>query len=525
MKFFKFLFGLIGAILLLAIITVVVIGIMIYDKTDNSNKEITDQQFDTTELLYAYIENSLEETDSNAKVELLLNEYKVNCLLQSIVQKINIPVVEIKSMYSIYNEDGSVSFEAPIKALFFNSCVKGKLDIKVSDDGTLSVILSSIGLGKLGTDSKLVKALVFGFVNTKKIEKQLSEKGTDVNIEKNSDNITISVTKENLSKIIENSVKDETQYLIKALIDEFLGNNKVFDFKFNDEDVIGAILYLETLKHDGTLTNDLEKTTVTLEDVKNKSITLIENDVMNYKNSSIVFDYLVRGYEKLNDKQKAVIDPLDFSSIGITSNSMYPGIIERSSLTMAKIFLEAFSINPLEYANYILGGYFDMSIRDTSLSELFNSFGFIGTSMAFIDEEKIAYFTIESLYTEITDNTMDVYMVINVNGYEINAHITATEKTSNGALLTLKINTIKLGSEELSESVKNNILKFLEGTIAKENIDYLKVDAQEETISLDFSNYLDGEEFYQYLISQGLNKISFVLSNDNNGELIIRFSK
>ena len=62
-KLFKFIFGLIGAILLLVIITVVVIGIAIYDKTDNSNKEITDQQFDTTELLYAYIENSLEETN------------------------------------------------------------------------------------------------------------------------------------------------------------------------------------------------------------------------------------------------------------------------------------------------------------------------------------------------------------------------------------------------------------------------------------------------------------------------------
>ena len=173
-KLFKFIFGLIGAILLLVIITVVVIGIAIYDKTDNSNKEITDQQFDTTELLYAYIENSLEETNTNEKVELLLNEYKVNCLLQSIVEKIKIPVVEIKSMYSIYNEDGSVSFEAPIKALFFSSCVKGKLDIKVNSEGTLSIILSGIGLGKLGTNSKLVKTLVFGSINPNKIEKQLS---------------------------------------------------------------------------------------------------------------------------------------------------------------------------------------------------------------------------------------------------------------------------------------------------------------------------------------------------------------
>ena len=63
-KLFKFIFGLIGAIILLVIITVVVIGIAIYDKTDNSNQEITNQQFDTTELLYAYIENSLEETNN-----------------------------------------------------------------------------------------------------------------------------------------------------------------------------------------------------------------------------------------------------------------------------------------------------------------------------------------------------------------------------------------------------------------------------------------------------------------------------
>ena len=122
-KMFKFM-GIILAItiLLLIIVAVVVVVILLYDTTNNMNQDIIDADKSSTEVIQDATYDALETTkDDNSTLSFGFTEYSMNELLYSLTKGLSeqIQVLEIKGVYSEYNEDGSFTLNAPLELYSF----------------------------------------------------------------------------------------------------------------------------------------------------------------------------------------------------------------------------------------------------------------------------------------------------------------------------------------------------------------------------------------------------------------------
>ncbi len=512
----------ISTILILLVAIVITIGVMIHDTNDNSNGDIIQNPRETQELLNEYLVDAFKDSKEDERVDLLLSEYEVSYILDSIKTIINVPFLNVKSIYAIYNSDGSVTVEGPISFFGFKSVIRGSLDIKLEGDGSFIVTISNIGAGKLDVSSKVLRALALNKKSIEKTEENLKENGIFVKLSVDDTKLKIEATKEEINKTIDSLLKTDEKYLYTAIVNEILGKDELLKLYFNDESKIGVQVFLNELKNTISLDCDIENDSLNMGMVKENALILLKEGVMDYKNSSVVIDFLVRGYEPLNDSEKEIVDSLDLSSIGINKANTYKGIIYKSSLTMAKIFLDASIQDPLKWGEYLIRGYYDITINEKNLNELFNSLSFIGTSFSFASKDDLAYITISNLITDMSDETLDAYMVLDVNGYYAMAKVHAIVLSNEDSMLTLKIESVSLGENDIESSSKDSLLKYLSSVLKEEK--FIGIDADNSTMSLDFSSYIEGS-FFEFLINGGLSRISIHLSNDNNGELVLRFSK
>ncbi|MBP5357202.1 MAG: hypothetical protein J6Y68_03535, partial [Clostridia bacterium] len=104
----KIIFSIIGGLLLLTLIAVIVIGINIYDETDNSSPEIVSSEKVIGEVLSEYMTEALSDSAASHKVSFTMSEEETNYLLNAIRKEISIPLVNLRAMYAVYNEDSTV---------------------------------------------------------------------------------------------------------------------------------------------------------------------------------------------------------------------------------------------------------------------------------------------------------------------------------------------------------------------------------------------------------------------------------
>ena len=113
------LFLIIGIIFALIFTSV---GVLIVDFTDNTPDYITEvEDMSTSDFLSYKAEKSLKETGIDEDFEYLFDEHDLNNLLATIVKEINIPMVNLHSIYLSINEDDTIDIQAPFFFLFYKS--------------------------------------------------------------------------------------------------------------------------------------------------------------------------------------------------------------------------------------------------------------------------------------------------------------------------------------------------------------------------------------------------------------------
>lgn len=514
----KILLIVLGSAILLIAAAIVTVGLMIMDDTDNSNPAIVSNDKSIEVVLNEYLTDALRSSKNDERIALLMSEDETNVLLNAIRKEIRIPFVNVRSMYAVFNDDSTVTFEAPFSFFGFSSLIHGKVDLSLDGAGTIKLKIPELSVGKLSSGSGLGK-FILGFVNAGEISSELGKNGVFVDLSLSDGALSAVVTRENLGKTLQ-SVMGDSGDLFSALADELVGHEGLFEIKFNEEGRLGAVFNLADLKCAGPIPYDLETGSPDMASVKNKMKRLIDAGAVNVKNASVALDFLVRGYGAMSEEDAEIVSGIDFSSAGIASVRLYRGIVDRSELSMAKVMLDLAVTNPVRIPEYAAQGYYDMTVSEENFNELLNSLDFIGTSFGFIKGNESASITIASLYAEMHDNAIEVKLIVDVNGLNCECAVRAAALNGSGALLTLKIESMSLGTLFVENANKLKLLKYLEKEV---DLDYLKIDADGETISLDFSGYLSGVEFS--LLRSSLPNVSIRLSEDGNGSLIIRMSK
>lgn len=516
----KGIFKLIKTILALAFLLVIALVIYVaantIDNTNNMNQEIIHDNKPTNILLNEYLSNSLENTKENHKVSFLLSEYQLNSIIYSVLSKIDISDFHVKAVYSIFNSDGTILIEAPVGYQSISSCVKANVEIS-EDNGNIVIVVKNISIGKLSTDSFIVKNFILPNINIKNLEDSLKQDSIDISFDKTTYELTINITKDKISNLILSSMGEDYNSLFNVLLTEIVGKNEYLDFQFNENSKLGFELYLDDFISQYKSLYNMESK---INDVKNKISTLLNNEVISINDASLLFDYLVRGYEAMKEENQTKISSLDLSSIGINDVTTYEGIISRSELTMATIFVSNIP-NISDIAQIILDGSYDIDISEAKLNEILNSLDFIGTSFAFTSTHT-NYIMIKSMYAEILDDKLNLHLIVDFNGCEISIDVDTSSNPIQGLQMSLNVQKINLGQLEMQESSKLDLLNFLHGMLKDSDIDYITINPEESTILLDFTNYLD-EKYASLLEHLGNQKM--ILSSSDEGKIIIRLFK
>ena len=487
-KFFKFIFGFIGALLLLVITLTIVLGIALHNKRVASpDKADESLNRSTANVINAEVEKSMSNSVSEKKVNLLLDEEALEYLFLSITSTIgkeankalNITGIDVDVVDSKYSlmMSGQVSF--------YKTLITCGLSFKETDEA-FSIKLEGLKAGKLNVYS--FRWLASLFVNSKKIEESLEKKGLYLDLDFST--FTIIFTKDNIKKMLVGAMGDDEEELVNVLGDIFLSSKDILEFNLGKDNLLGAILHLQMLEYSeeelGALPYHYD-----FDSLVTKTKTLITSNIITYEKTGVVFQYLVKGYdvykeakndendEKIaktneqNKKNREYIDSLDLSVIGINNNSAYKGIMNKpegdSNKVVANGIKDALS---LSIEQMIINKGFSLTITDDTLTEALKTLSLVGFSSAFANDlnGEVAYVVVEQLNFICHENKVIVDLIANINGERIYIEVSLdTLSNNNGLSLTGSIDYIRIGEKNLSDENKISLLKYLKNATSEVN--------------------------------------------------------
>ena len=248
--------------------------------------------------------------------------------------------------------------------------------------------------------------------------------------------------------------------------------------------------------------------------VESKVEQLLKNQIINNTQTNLVYLYVLNGYDVLEDEDKEKIKEINLSSIGITNNEDYKGIINKDAISMS----EYISTKPIDYTLGTTS--INLEIEESILNSIITNNDIIGSSYAFGHDEsnekyshQVSYIVIEDLIMDLKENNIELDFIINVHGYRIGIHANFIANEHSGLIIEGKLTNLLLGSIELNEKQQIDVLKYLDTVIKEE---WLSISSESEIITLNFSNFVSSNPIIQTFMNLGANTLITTSINENN---------
>lgn len=522
MKIFKIIL-----ILLLSLLGIVIIGggILVILVYDNSYKENPYQDYnnDLDYEVNSLISNAIKDTKETKMVDASIDEERINYLLQALINTLNKEFgneVNIKGANVEIKENDSTLISIHFNVLGFPSSLKGDFTLK-DDNNTIYFQINNASIGKINASRNTMGSLAALFIRDKEIQKDLEKKGIKIDV--NVHQLKVSLNKDDVPGMINEMMKDDpNNELYAALVDIVFENELIKIIATNHE--LGADANLTKLAYDSTKFYDIPYN-FDYEDIKSKTEQLLNNNIIDYKNCGLVFDYLVRGYERVTKKDEenkyGFIKDLNLTSIGIYSNTTYDGILEMPKRSMLEILTtQAPSILDL------LSPSIDFKIYEADFNTILFNTNVVGISYAFAREEnnqyKVSYLYVESLYTNITDDKLEIIITLNINGYSIALKCTSNASGSDGLAISTDVSAVDLGEISLTDDQIKAILNYLNTALAEE--EWINTDSANKRINFNFVKLFSSNETLELLVNKASSTSCGLYSNGDNGYLKISLS-
>ena len=125
----------------------------------------------------------------------------------------------------------------------------------------------------------------------------------------------------------------------------------------------------------------------------------------------------------------------------------------------------------------------------------------VGGMFCFIRKEaegyKVSYIAIESIYVDLKDNHFAIYLTMSLNGQSIVLNMEIDAQEAKGLKIDGAIESLRFGSEVLSDSETSSLLSYLNGTV---NQDWIKIDSSSNTVDIDFTDMFSVDETLKNLL-------------------------
>ncbi len=497
-KIIKFIIGLVLSIILLLIIALIIISFLLFDNSNKGTK--TD---DTIEDSISYLNYNALETAKDDKLSYTFDVITLNSLLGSISNSINLDPVKIMNMYTTYDNldddidtNDTITLYVPLKLYFYETCLIATMNITKNDD-SFTLVITDAKIGKVNSNFFLIKSTLEKSFDPSIVEKELSKQGFNTDCDYKDGKFYIDIKTSDLFDFIMKYLDNNPLY--KAIIDVIKENKDLYDINFSGKEK-GFIINLNTLS--STILNDksFENNSNPEANAIKKAEKLLENKIINNEQAPYVVDYLVRGYNSLNDEEKNKIKDIDMSSIGISNVQSYAGIVKRNNVDLVAVIASSLiGFNPL------IPNTFNVQLTDSDINAIIDDQEIIGKTFTFIKNNSINYITIGNIYITSSYHKLLLTLVLDLNGKEIKMDFSLdASNVENGYIINTTLVKSQIGSINLNNDEQTSLLEYLENNI---DSDLLKIDSKTKAVTLDFESYFNDSSLILLSIAENhLNK-------------------
>lgn len=483
-KAIRWIFAIIAVLLLAVIVTGVVLTVMIHEKRDVTDPTVAAKKRGLRTVLNSHMEADLTAARESGEARFLFSEQDLKFLFYAILRSIDPPPGVTLSGVDVSVADGVYTLAVSAKLGVMPTVLRAGLSFAESA-GSYSVTLTQASAGSLEVVRGLGR-LILRRADAAKIEQSLASVNLFCMV--NLDTMTVTFTKENILRTaaaLTGGEEDAT--LLHLLLDVFLDHESLLSLSLGNNNLLGAVLHLARIRY-STEERGALPYTYDFDAVARQVEALLAAGLVTEEQVSPVFRLLVKGYASLSDQDKAALEGVDLTSVGVTDKETYRGMMEKEQrslsdlLTNDQFFLSSGALLPT----------FGVKITDDMLTEVLRSMNFVGFSLAFsgADTGRVAYVVIEQFNLLATENHIDLEMIVNINGVQTVMTAALSAPPAAGVAIHAKVDSVMLGEEPLTEAQRRELLTYLASAAA--GVDFIAFNAEEETVTLRFAEALTG---------------------------------
>jgi hypothetical protein len=509
MKVIKIILRVFLILLLVIILSTVGLGLFIYfsvkDSSNNTPQSVIDNNYSTTQVIHNQMVKSLNASSSD--LELALDGEAINELVYAFMQGLEIPHATINGAYAKFTEDNDLYIEIPVKVEFIETNLKLTLAGK-EENRNFSLQIKDAKLGNLSAFNWLTNWAINKFVDAETIESTLAKQGIICEVDLST--YTISFTKDNLFSFMKSKLSSIENFdLYSVLIKLALNDEEVLGFNLGTTSALGFNLLMDKIKWDETTYGSIPYP-IDLESIESSIKSDMESKEINPENISTVYSYYVNGYSSLDGEDKTIIDNLGY-------DSTYEGV-KPDSKEAIKDFLKDRDPSVTEIAEAIANGSYTLKIPESTFNAVFASTEFVGKTIGFASNDDTSYICFESMYVDITENSLDLRIIVNMGGRRMVIVLDTDAPVSTTYVIDANVNVIGLGEVEIDEDDEIALLSFLESVNTEE---YLTISPSNKSLSIDLEQLIAGDANLHILSESLTNK---TLSFTDDGYLSITYS-
>lgn len=483
-KAIRWIFAIIAVLLLAVIVTGVVLTVMIHEKRDVTDPTVAAKNRGLRTVLNSHMEADLTAARESGEARFLFSEQDLKFLFYAILQSIDPPSGVTLSGVDVTVADGVYTLAVSAKLGVMPTVLRAGLSFAESA-GSYSVTLTQASAGSLEVLRGLGR-LILRRADAAKIEQSLASVNLFCMV--NLDTMTVTFTKENILRTAATLTGgEEDATLLHLLLDVFLDHESLLSLSLGNNNLLGAVLHLARIRY-STEERGALPYTYDFDAVARQVEALLAAGAVTEAQVSPVFRLLVKGYASLSDQDKAALEGVDLTSVGVTDKETYRGMMEKEQrslsdlLTNDQFFLSSGTLLPT----------FGVKITDDMLTEVLRSMNFVGFSLAFsgADTGRVAYVVIEQFNLLAKENHIDLEMIVNINGVQTVMTAALSAPPAAGVAINAKVDSVMLGEEPLTEAQRRELLTYLASAAA--DVDFIAFNAEEETVTLRFAEAIAG---------------------------------
>ena len=451
--------------------------------------------------------DSLDNVNESENIAMVITENDMDNILESALNTTGVKSGLVKKAY-VNIEGKRYTFYIDLDMYVMRSRIKFVTNLEESEDKSTFVFrIKDMSIGMITGLVKPTKAIVQRFVNEQMVNTVFKQAGLSITFDRA--NYVLNYKKADIMSDINAMGGNNNMGLflnvVQTLVDKDMAN-----FNIDSPNFLDITMDLKSLRTNEYVTDDAEHIKVQHDDVgtqcRDKLVQLVNENQFDQSdqkafgnNLKIVFGYLFSGgYDKLNEDSKALIDSIDFSTVGITDKEAYEGFglnnsdsylndkMKEGLLTFDDLEdkkTEVTILNEKDLNNYIAGrnviGFTTLMHRQTE------------------ESYKINYMTVDNFYSNIyhdgDEQIAEFVCKININGYPTSLTFVSTADVGNDSIVfTIKDDGVKYGevaTNELTESFFNIITAALNN--GDSTISAATTEEGKRTITMHFTNIID----------------------------------